>query len=548
MRVNHAGHVLAERKSERGLKVLSNVALSDNVEPSDVGGTRAFRAVSAQLGFRYPLLGSRWREEVAELGAGDGGRRGGDPPADIALRQALLSLRLSYLDYWLAERKAALSAEVLRREPEARRTLDQRRDAGLLLESDRRELMSAFALARRNEAGARTTADDALARVNLLTGRSRVPFPGRVPEAFAGRLPRCGRVPLRITDTHPELAVLKAIAEAKAGRVNFAATAPIESGVTLAQSVVYESTIGAGYGTVLSFDMRMPLDFAGASRAIRDQAAAARIKAGLELELHARELGAEALRTLGAYEAREAQIAVPAGARGGRRGGGARAGLARRRGACGRCLRETRAGPYRALSRGAQGGRGTGRSRDRGGPPSGSRAPRLRRTLGPATSRAQGSASARRSLGVRSPVTEDNSMRKDFRGALAPALFFAIPWRMWLVALALSWFGLGSGPALANGGHSPGLGVYFWDTTEVLAGDERHQDLWHALKARGVKDLMLSFTGAQIEALGGEPARGRLHTFVRTAERRGFGVRLLLGEPSWMSPSTVATLSPSSGP
>lgn len=132
-------------------------------------------------------------------------------------------------------------------------------------------------------------------------------------------------------------------------------------------------------------------------------------------------------------------------------------------------------------------------------------------------------------------------MKKDFREALAPALFFAIPRRMWLLALALSWVGLGSGPALANGGHgpglgAPGLGVYFWDTTEVLAGDERHRDLWHALTARGVKDLLLSFTAAQIEALGGEPARGRLQAFVRTAERRGFGVRLLLGEPSWILP------------
>ncbi|MGQ0593619.1 MAG: TolC family protein [Gammaproteobacteria bacterium] len=305
--VDRAGHVLAGRKSERGFKVLSNVALSDNVEPSDVGGTRAFRALSAQLGFRYPLLGSRWREEVAELGAATEAAVA-EIRRDVALRQALLSLRLSYLDYWLAERKAALSAEVLRREPEARRTLDQRRDAGLLLESDRRELMTAFALARRNQARARTTADDALARVNLLTGRSRVPFPAEFPKLPAA-CHDAAAFPAVITDTHPELAVLKAIAEAKADRVNFAASAPIESGVNLAQSVVYESTDQSGYGTVLSFDMRMPLDFVGASRAIRDQAAAARIKAGLELELRHRELGAEALRTLGAYEARQAQIA-----------------------------------------------------------------------------------------------------------------------------------------------------------------------------------------------------------------------------------------------
>ncbi len=78
--------------------------------------------------------------------------------------------------------------------------------------------------------------------------------------------------------------------------------------------------------------------------------------------------------------------------------------------------------------------------------------------------------------------------------------------------------------------------MYFWDTSEVLAEDERHQDLSHALKASGVKDLMLSFTGAQIEALGGEPARGRLQAFVRTAERLGLGVKLVLGEPSWILP------------
>lgn len=125
-------------------------------------------------------------------------------------------------------------------------------------------------------------------------------------------------------------------------------------------------------------------------------------------------------------------------------------------------------------------------------------------------------------------------MKKGFHCIAAPSFFPTIPWRMWLLALTLFCAWLGSSPALANGGQ--GLGVYFWDTSEVLAEDQRHQDLWHALKARGVKDLMLSFTGAQIEALGGEPARGRLQAFVRTAERRGFDVNLLLGEPSWILP------------
>ncbi|MGH8568530.1 MAG: TolC family protein, partial [Gammaproteobacteria bacterium] len=300
--VDRAGHVLAERRSERGLKVLGNMALSDNVEPSDVGGTRAFRALSAQLGFRYPLLGSRWREEVAELGAATEAAVA-EMRRDIAWQQALLSLRISYLDYWLAERKAALSTEVLVREPDARRTLEQRRGAGLLLESDRRELMSTFALARRNQARARTSADDALARLNLLTGRSRAPFRAEFPKLPAA-CHDAAAFPAAIADAHPEIAVLKIIAEAKADHVYFAATAPIESGVNVAQSVVYESTDQTGYGTVLSFDVRMPLDFTGASRAIRDQAAAARIKAGLELELRRRELGVAVLRTLGAYETR----------------------------------------------------------------------------------------------------------------------------------------------------------------------------------------------------------------------------------------------------
>ncbi|MGH8479239.1 MAG: TolC family protein [Gammaproteobacteria bacterium] len=253
------------------------------------------------------MLGSRWREEVAELGAATEAAVA-EIRRDIALRQVLLALRLSYLDYWLAERKATLSAGIQRHEPEARRTLEQRRDAGLLLESDRRELMTAFALARRNQARASTTAEDALARLNLLTGGSRGRFPAEFPKLPAA-CHDAAAFPAAIAETHPEIAVLKAIAEAKADRVYFAATAPIESGVNVAQSVVYESTDQTGYGTVLSFDVRMPLDFTGASRAIRDQAAAARIKAGLELELRHRELSAEARRTLGAYEARLAQIA-----------------------------------------------------------------------------------------------------------------------------------------------------------------------------------------------------------------------------------------------
>ncbi len=305
--IDRAAALLAERRSERGFKLLSNLALSDNVEPSDVGGTRAFRALSAQLGFRYPLLGSRWREQVAELGAATESAVA-EIRRDLAVRQVLFALRQSYLDYWLEGQKAMLSANLLRREAEVRSILDERRAAGLLLESDRRELLSAFALARRDAARARARAEDALARINLLTGGSRAPFPAELPKLPAA----ChdpAAIPEAIAATHPELAVLKTIAEAKADTVHFAATAPIESGVNIAQSVVHESTDQTGYGTVLSFDLRMPLDFAGTSRAIRDQAAAARIKAGLELELRRRELGAAALRALGAYEARLAQIA-----------------------------------------------------------------------------------------------------------------------------------------------------------------------------------------------------------------------------------------------
>ncbi len=129
-------------------------------------------------------------------------------------------------------------------------------------------------------------------------------------------------------------------------------------------------------------------------------------------------------------------------------------------------------------------------------------------------------------------------MKKDFHRAAGPRSFRALSWRMFMLAIALSFTGLAPSRALA----AEGLGVYFWDTSEILAENESYQGLWLDLKARGVKHLMLSFTTAQIEALGGEPAQSRLEGFVKTAERRGFGVRLLLGEPSWILPEHRADL------
>jgi hypothetical protein len=115
--------------------VYGSGGIADSVEVVDVGRTRSFQALTGSLGLRYPLFGSRLREELALLGAQTelkvaGTRR------ELAHREVLRVLRQQFVSYWKHQRRIALSQAFAEQEREIGDFLFKRQQKGLLLEAD----------------------------------------------------------------------------------------------------------------------------------------------------------------------------------------------------------------------------------------------------------------------------------------------------------------------------------------------------------------------------------------------------------------------------
>ncbi len=285
--------LVQQRRAEVGVEVFGSGGIADNVEVKDVDQTRSFQALSGTLGLRYPLLGSRLREQLALLGA-QTELKVADARRGLARMEVLRILRQRFIAYWRHQRRIALSRAFSGRERDVGDLLFKRQQKGLVLEADRLEFMTAFAGARREEAKSEAVRRHARATLELLTNQRLAEFVADYPLMPQPCLEE-GALRLKLWESNPELAALRHILEAKGHPLNFNHLAGIESGVNLGESFLHDFSGGdTGHATVLSVDLRMPLDFLGASRSARDQAAAILSKARLELELRMRELEGEA--------------------------------------------------------------------------------------------------------------------------------------------------------------------------------------------------------------------------------------------------------------
>lgn len=118
-----------------------------------LGGTRQYGSISASAGFRYPILGSA-SEERLEVGAARLDLLMAEVRRDNERRAQLRQLRESFFGHAHARALEGLSRAFLADAERIREVLRQRQGAGLILEGDRRQLESAFALAERHQRGA----------------------------------------------------------------------------------------------------------------------------------------------------------------------------------------------------------------------------------------------------------------------------------------------------------------------------------------------------------------------------------------------------------
>jgi len=252
-----------ESEAMAGWKVFGSGTLGTAREPVDEDSKRSYDYFNLRLGVRYPLLGSYQKEQeiIAE-------RRLQSHLADLGQEeddlQQLKDIRVSYINLWADRSIQTWTDNFLEAEGLLGELLALRRDKGLLLEGDRREFMTMYALAHRNQARYRWQAETALARLEVLTGsrleQAAVSYPSLPIPANATRVR--GQIA-----NHPSVMRAAYLVNEEQARHHTYSTYHIDSGVNISQGWTSEFPGGNGFDTALSIDFRMPWEFLEAGRA-----------------------------------------------------------------------------------------------------------------------------------------------------------------------------------------------------------------------------------------------------------------------------------------
>lgn len=485
-----------------GWKAFGSAGAGYAQEVVDENRTRDYTRTSARAGLRYPLLGTRRKEQVNMLTA-EARTWEGRQAIELARRDSLNALRSHFISYWAAERRIDLSDAFLQGREPLERALADRRDKGMLLEADRQEFLTTFEMARRTIAAARAVQKRALATINMLT---RSELPNGVRAAPPQLLEPCrdeADLKAAVLDEHPELALRRGRVEEQAGMLKLSRGGDLNANVELGGFGSADIPgMDPGYGVGVTLNMELPLGFSRAEHARDSAARAALRKSQLELNHRAAELLAEA------GEAVERATAADADMR-----------FARQRVlAALESLRENqlRSGylPGDTIERLQQ-----------------SRFQYFRTSLDLIDAEANQLLS-RTALLHLAPAACAQTPPAD----IVPADTSVIgrdpvhpDWLAWPKTLPPA--------AVTDAGGLPSprgaVGVYLWESRPWIEG--RAAD-WEALRRFGIVRLLVSLDAAQIKATATPTGAARLRGFLERAHGAGVSVDLLLGEPLWILP------------
>jgi hypothetical protein len=234
-----------------GVRAYGSGGLASVDDVIDVGRSRHYDQATATAGLMWPLLGSRMRAEEESSGR-ELSWLELRLDAETRRRRALSDLRRLYIEYWTAQQHERLAADFLAVQPKLAGVLRERTAAGLLLDSDRLEFLSALDRveverleARASQAAMRASLQELLAR-DLPEGQVERPRLETVCRDFPGAV-----------DSHPELQWLHALAVQAQGSPRSSSLYPWRSDLRIGYTRSRESETGqiGGAGVISwSFD------------------------------------------------------------------------------------------------------------------------------------------------------------------------------------------------------------------------------------------------------------------------------------------------------
>lgn len=268
MRTLDAELEMAQRRSQADLtsaapRLYGAGGLSNGDEVLDPTRSRAYSSMTSEVGLRLPLLGSRAQILAANQRV-TGSLQQREAQVELARRDIIRRLRVAYADYWSAQQASLLSRTLLENEPAMMQILKLRTGAGLLLDSDRRQLLTGFEVARNDLTRAQLGEQQALQQLRLLVADDLVASPASFPPLQ--QLCGVGSADGFDVDQDPEILALNAQLELVAPLASAERWRGMTSELRLGYQLAGES-YGArtGGSAVVGWSFEMPLNY-GAQR------------------------------------------------------------------------------------------------------------------------------------------------------------------------------------------------------------------------------------------------------------------------------------------
>ncbi len=494
-----------------GLKINGSAGAGHFREAVTEYKLRDYDRARVSLGLHYPLLGTLAREQINVLKA-EGRTWESRQQVKIVHLKSLSALRSQYVLLWGSQQKLKLCKAFLTDESQVDTLLRKRKEAGLLLEADRNEFMTAFLLVRRDVAHLTAIERRALKNISMLTHEYAENIIASRPSL---PLPCLDKNILRaaVIDHHPELILLRGIIEKQLGVIALAHHSDIQANVSMTGNgdIDYPSK-QEGYGLRVQFNMDLPWDFSKAERA-RESAEQASLK---KLQRKLDMLSAQLLIDVEDYLQRYYEA------------------LENKRFATQRVKAALETVRERSL-------RYANIPGDVFEQLQASRFTYYRTAMDYIDSEILELQSRVRLLAFHEEGEREQETAVEF-DSVVNENFLKPLWSR-------------KGPVLE--GEIPilraeyknkhitqqeGYGVYAWNSRKLLALAQAGEGFWEKIKDDKINRILLSFDAKQLEGLALPSGEKHLRRFILTAKDWGVSVGLLLGEPTWILPAHRANL------
>ncbi len=299
---------LLSKEARKGFELFGNIAGGYQKSPFAREPFGRFFDPTVRLGLRYPLLGSAEKQQRAV----------GDAATQVKIedirygwsqRLAALFLEENYAAYWSAQMMLALNDAYIRlRNKGIESILHKRSDAGLLLMSDYFEFLSAFEQADRSHLEFNSNKDQALTRLTYLTNTIIAPF-----KAIKPSLDQISN-DLATDINQPDLEIIQAQIDNLQVIRSTETWRGIDSDISAAvfggPAIPHPSPDSAqfGYGGMVGFNFRMPLEIISFRKHERSRINSELISFQTEYINRAQELNLEFRSTLNRYQQVSQQI------------------------------------------------------------------------------------------------------------------------------------------------------------------------------------------------------------------------------------------------